>query len=77
MKISNLIIKIYQEIIRRKRQDFERTSREIEAEVRRAELKETGEGTTTPPNATPERPRRSRKSKLMTFRNTIKNNEEQ
>ncbi|CAG4975252.1 unnamed protein product [Parnassius apollo] len=50
-----------QEIIKRKRLEFERTAREIEAEVRRAELRENAEEPTTPV-ATPERPRRSRSS---------------
>ncbi|CAH0720130.1 unnamed protein product, partial [Brenthis ino] len=51
-----------QEIIKRKRLEFERTSREIEAEVRKAELKESEEVVATPANITPERPRRSRSS---------------
>ncbi|XP_045532424.1 arginine/serine-rich protein PNISR-like isoform X1 [Pieris brassicae] len=48
-----------QEIIRRRRLEFERTSREIEAEVRRAELRETGEAT---PSDTPDKHRRTRSS---------------
>ncbi|CAB3254565.1 unnamed protein product [Arctia plantaginis] len=51
-----------QEIIKRKRLDFERTSREIEAEVRRAEARENEEQPMTPTHATPERPNRSRSS---------------
>lgn len=51
-----------QEIIKRKRQEFERTSREIEAEVRRAEARENEELPSTPTHATPDRPRRSRSS---------------
>lgn len=52
-------MKLYwQEIIKRKRLDFERTSREIEAEVRRAEARENEEQPMTPTHATPERPKR-------------------
>ncbi|XP_068633920.1 arginine/serine-rich protein PNISR-like [Battus philenor] len=50
-----------QEIIKRKRQEFERTARDIEAEVRRAELRENVEEPSTPVT-TPEKPKRPRSS---------------
>lgn len=61
------IIFYLQDIIKRKRVDFERTTREIEAEVRRAEAREANEEPTTPVNVTPERPRRSRKYTIVKF----------
>ncbi|XP_049872719.1 arginine/serine-rich protein PNISR [Pectinophora gossypiella] len=45
-----------QDIIKRKKFEFERTSRDIEAEVRRAELRDAGD---PEPQHTPERPRRT------------------
>lgn len=56
MKLNNHFVS--QDIIKRRKIEFERTSREIEAEVRRAEQREAAEDQTTP-IGTPERPRRS------------------
>ncbi|XP_013173451.1 PREDICTED: arginine/serine-rich protein PNISR isoform X1 [Papilio xuthus] len=58
---NNISDQQLQEMIKRKKQEFERTARDIEAEVRRAELRETAEEPTTPVT-TPDRPARSRSS---------------
>ncbi|XP_028042713.1 arginine/serine-rich protein PNISR isoform X2 [Bombyx mandarina] len=53
-----------QEMIRRKKIEFERTAREIEAEVRRAER--DGDGVSTPIHNTPERPTKSERRSSAT-----------
>lgn len=63
LKGKKCITLFLQEIIKRKRQEFERTSREIEAEVRRAEARENDELAATPTRGTPERPERPRRSR--------------